>query len=302
MRNRKINSDSILSVVNVILLIVVTIMLAYPLYFTIIASVSEPIDVVEGNVKFWPVGLTFDGYLNTFKENSIWVGYRNSIVNTFFGTVFSLFLTIPAAYSLSKKKMRGYKAINTYFVFTMYFGGGLLPYYLLVKDIGLMNKPYTLIILGALSVYNIIITRTYFSSSIPESLFEAAEIDGCSEFGKFFRIALPLAKPIVAVISLYYAVGEWNDYFTSLLFINKKDYYPLQTVLKNILMSNQARSATLNSTGMSSEELVYLARQAYMAEAMKYAVIFIASLPMLIAYPFVQKYFTKGVMVGSVKG
>lgn len=302
MRNRKINSDSILSVVNVILLIVVTIMLAYPLYFTIIASVSEPIDVVEGNVKFWPVGLTFDGYLNTFKENSIWVGYRNSIVNTFFGTVFSLFLTIPAAYSLSKKRMRGYKAINTYFVFTMYFGGGLLPYYLLVKDIGLMNKPYTLIILGALSVYNIIITRTYFSSSIPESLFEAAEIDGCSEFGKFFRIALPLAKPIVAVISLYYAVGEWNDYFTSLLFINKKDYYPLQTVLKNILMSNQARSATLNSTGMSSEELVYLARQAYMAEAMKYAVIFIASLPMLIAYPFVQKYFTKGVMVGSVKG
>ena len=302
MRNRKINSDSVLSVVNVILLVALTIMLSYPLYFTIIASVSEPIDVVEGNVKFWPEGFTLDGYINTFKESSIWVGYRNSIVNTFFGTLFSLFLTIPAAYSLSKKRMRGYKAINTYFVFTMYFGGGLLPYYLLVKDIGLMNKPYTLIILGALSVYNIIITRTYFNSSIPESLFEAAEIDGCSEFGKFFRIALPLAKPIVAVISLYYAVGEWNDYFTSLLFINKKDYYPLQTVLKNILMSNQARSAALNSTGMSSEELVYLARQAYMAEAMKYAVIFIASLPMLIAYPFVQKYFTKGVMVGSVKG
>lgn len=214
----------------------------------------------------------------------------------------SLALTIPAAYVLSKKQLPGRGFISTYFVFTMFFGGGLIPTYLLVKDIGLLNKPYSLIILAGFSVYNMVITRVYFESSIPGALFEAAEIDGCSQLGQFFKIALPLAKPVVAVIALYYAVAKWNDFYHGLIFVSKSDYFPLQLVLRNILIENQTKITQMDTSNLRAEELLYLTRQAYMAEAMKYALIFISSLPMLIAYPFAQKYFVKGVMIGGVKG
>lgn len=298
----KLNRDKVFGIVNTLLLLVITFLILYPLYFTIIASVSEPSEVVGGKVVFWPKGFSLDSYKAVFKEKSIWSGYRNSILYTLLGTLLNLILTIPAAYALSKKNMRFRRVINTYFVFTMFFSGGMLPGYLLVKDLGLINKPYTLIVLGGLSVYNVIVARTYFMSSIPESIYEAAEIDGCSEFGKFFKIAIPLAKPIIAVITLYYAVGRWNDYFTSLIFISDSDYFPLQLVLRNILQGSQVKLSAMDTSSMASEELLYLIKQANLAEAMKYAVIFIASLPMLIIYPFIQKYFVKGVMVGSVKG
>ena len=298
----KLNRDKIFGIVNTLLLLVITFLILYPLYFTIIASVSEPSEVVGGKVVFWPKGFSLDSYKAVFKEKSIWSGYRNSILYTLLGTLLNLILTIPAAYALSKKNMRFRRVINTYFVFTMFFSGGMLPGYLMVKDLGLINKPYTLIVLGGLSVYNVIVARTYFMSSIPESIYEAAEIDGCSEFGKFFKIAIPLAKPIIAVITLYYAVGRWNDYFTSLIFISDSDYFPLQLVLRNILQGSQVKLSAMDTSSMASEELLYLIKQANLAEAMKYAVIFIASLPMLIIYPFIQKYFVKGVMVGSVKG
>lgn len=298
----KLNRDKVFGIVNTLLLLVITFLILYPLYFTIIASVSEPSEVVGGKVVFWPKGFSLDSYKAVFKEKSIWSGYRNSILYTLWGTLLNLILTIPAAYALSKKNMRFRRVINTYFVFTMFFSGGMLPGYLLVKDLGLINKPYTLIVLGGLSVYNVIVARTYFMSSIPESIYEAAEIDGCSEFGKFFKIAIPLAKPIIAVITLYYAVGRWNDYFTSLIFISDSDYFPLQLVLRNILQGSQVKLSAMDTSSMASEELLYLIKQANLAEAMKYAVIFIASLPMLIIYPFIQKYFVKGVMVGSVKG
>lgn len=298
----KLNRDKVFGIVNTLLLLVITFLILYPLYFTIIASVSEPSEVVGGKVVFWPKGFSLDSYKAVFKEKSIWSGYRNSILYTLLGTLLNLILTIPAAYALSKKNMRFRRVINTYFVFTMFFSGGMLPGYLLVKDLGLINKPYTLIVLGGLSVYNVIVARTYFMSSIPESIYEAAEIDGCSEFGKYFKIAIPLAKPIIAVITLYYAVGRWNDYFTSLIFISDSDYFPLQLVLRNILQGSQVKLSAMDTSSMASEELLYLIKQANLAEAMKYAVIFIASLPMLIIYPFIQKYFVKGVMVGSVKG
>lgn len=298
----KLNRDKVFGIVNTLLLLVITFLILYPLYFTIIASVSEPSEVVGGKVVFWPKGFSLDSYKAVFKEKSIWSGYRNSILYTLLGTLLNLILTIPAAYALSKKNMRFRRVINTYFVFTMFFSGGMLPGYLLVKDLGLINKPYTLIVLGGLSVYNVIVARTYFMSSIPESIYEAAEIDGCSEFGKFFKIAIPLAKPIIAVITLYYAVGRWNDYFTSLIYISDSDYFPLQLVLRNILQGSQVKLSAMDTSSMASEELLYLIKQANLAEAMKYAVIFIASLPMLIIYPFIQKYFVKGVMVGSVKG
>lgn len=288
--------------INIAILILIAIVLLYPLYFTILASFSEPYGVVSGKVLFWFHGFNLTSYAEVFKNEDIWIGYRNGLVYTVFGTMFNLFLTIPAAYALSKKNLFKRNWITTYFVITMYFSGGLLPTYLQVKNLELLNKPYTLIILGGLSVYNLIVARTYFQNSIPESLYEAAEIDGSSQFGQFFRIALPLAKPIIAVITLYYAVGRWNEFYNSLIYVSNSKYYSLQMVLRNILLESQMALANLDPSTVDAEQLTYMMKKAYLAQSMKYSVIFIASLPMLIAYPFVQKYFVKGVMVGSVKG
>ena len=297
-----IHSDKAFTVINYTLLVIITLIILYPLYFTVIASISEPYDVVSGNVVLWPKGFTLDSYRQIFQNEEIWVGFRNSVAYTVFGTLMSLVLTIPAAYALSKKNLWGRGLITTYFVIIMYFSGGLLPTYLVVRDLGLLNQPYTLIIIGSFSVYNMVVARTYYQSSIPESLYEAAEIDGCSGFGQFFRIAVPLSKPIIAVIALYYAVGRWNDFYNSLVYITNSDYYSLQQVLRNILLESQNALAAIDGNTMSSEEMVYFMRRAYMAEAMKYAIIFVSSLPMLLLYPLVQKHFVKGVMIGSVKG
>lgn len=298
----KKKADKIFDIFNVVILGLIAVIMLYPLYFTVIASFSEPYDVVSGKVMFWPKGLVLTSYEEVFRNKDIWVGYRNGIVYTVLGTMLNLFLTIPAAYALSKKFLFKRNWITTYFVITMYFSGGLLPTYLQVKSLGLLNKPYTLIILGGLSVYNMIVAKTYFQNSIPESLYEAAEIDGCSQFGQFFKIAIPLAKPIIAVVTLFYAVGRWNEFFNSLVYISNSEYFSLQMVLRNILLESQLMMSTIDTSGMDSEEISYWMKRAYQAEAMKYAVIFISSLPMLIIYPFVQKYFLKGVMVGSVKG
>ena len=297
-----IHSDKAFTVINYTLLVIITLIILYPLYFTVIASISEPYDVVSGNVVLWPKGFPLDSYRQIFQNEEIWVGFRNSVAYTVFGTLMSLVLTIPAAYALSKKNLWGRGLITTYFVIIMYFSGGLLPTYLVVRDLGLLNQPYTLIIIGSFSVYNMVVARTYYQSSIPESLYEAAEIDGCSGFGQFFRIAVPLSKPIIAVIALYYAVGRWNDFYNSLVYITNSDYYSLQQVLRNILLESQNALAAIDGNTMSSEEMVYFMRRAYMAEAMKYAIIFVSSLPMLLIYPLVQKHFVKGVMIGSVKG
>ncbi|MFV0398989.1 MAG: carbohydrate ABC transporter permease [Oscillospiraceae bacterium] len=298
----KSRNDRIFDVANILLLVLLVIVIAYPLYFTLIASVSEPVDVATGQVVLLPKGFTFDAYKEVFKDDRVWTGYANSLLYTVAGTLLSLALTIPAAYVLSKKNLRGRGVLSGYFIFTMFFSGGLIPTYLLVKDMNLLNKPYTLIVLGAFSVYNMVVARVFYETSIPSTLYEAAQIDGCSQFGQFFRIAIPLSKPIIAVIALYYAVSRWNDFFTALVYITKSDFYPLQLVLRNILLQNQTRMATMDASVLKAEELLYLTRQAYMAEAMKYALIFISSLPMLIAYPFVQKHFVKGVMIGSIKG
>ena len=298
----KLKSDKTFTVVNYTLLAILTLIILYPLYFTVIASISEPYEVVSGNVVLWPKGFTLESYAQIFHNEEIWTGFRNSTLYTVFGTMMSLILTIPAAYALSKKNLWGRGIITTYFVIIMYFSGGLLPTYLVVRDLGLLNQPYTLVIIGSFSVYNMVVARTYYQSSIPESLYEAAEIDGCSGFGQFFRIAVPLSKPIIAVIALYYAVGRWNDFYNSLVYITNSDYYSLQQILRNILLESQNALSAINGDTMSSEEMAYFMRRAYLAEAMKYAIIFVSSLPMLLIYPLVQKHFVKGVMVGSVKG
>ncbi len=295
----KSKGDIVFGVINYILLLAIMVITIYPLYFIIIASVSNAHSVALGEVWFWPKGFNLNAYIDVFKEKSIWTGYLNTIVYTGLGTLINLAVTIPCAYALAKKRLIGRNVIMGIFIFTMYFSGGMVPGYLLVKNLGMLDTIWAMIIPGAVSVYNMIITRTFFASSIPEELYEAAKIDGCSEFRAFFTIALPLSAAIIAVMALYYGVGHWNEYFNALIYMSNQDKFPLQLVLRNILIMNQNINMTQS---MTAEQAEYMAQQAQLAEAMKYAVIFIASFPVLAAYPFVQKYFVKGVMIGAVKG
>ena len=288
--------------INITLLVILLVVLIYPLYFTIIASISEPSDVITGNVVFWPKGITMESYEMAFHETRIWLGYRNSVIYTILGTLFNLFLTIPSGYFLSKKELPGRQVVNVYFLITMYFGGGLIPTYILVKSLGMLDKWYTLVLLGGISIYNVIITRVFFQSNIPNDLYESAFIDGASDFRAFFSIALPLAKPIIAVMALYYSVGHWNGYFTALVYISKQVLQPLQIVLRSILLQNELALQAIDPNSLDEDMVVALARRAYVASTMKYALIFIASAPLLVAYPFVQKYFVQGAMIGSLKG
>lgn len=291
--------DKLFDVVNISLLVLILIITIYPLFFIVIASVSDAGRVALGEVWLWPVGFNLDAYVNVFQETSIWTGYLNTIIYTVLGTVINLAVTIPCAYALAKKRLIGRNIIMGIMLFTMYFSGGMVPTYLLIKQLGMLDTVWSLVIPGALSVYNLIITRTFFASSIPEELYEAATIDGCSEFRMFFTIALPLAAAIIAVMTLYYGVAHWNNYFNALIYVSTPRKFPLQLVLRNILILNQ----NINTTqSMTAEQAEYMAKKAQLAEAMKYAVIFIASFPVLCAYPFVQKYFVKGVMIGAVKG
>ena len=293
---------SVFDICNTVFMLLILFVTLYPLYYTVIASFSSANAVASGKVTWWPIGFTTVAYERVMQHKKIWIGYGNTIYYTVLGTLFNLFLTIPAAYAMSKKNLPHKNFITTLFLITMYFAGGMIPSYLLVRNLGLLNTRAILIILGGLSVYNFIVTRTYFSTSISESLYEAADIDGASELKKFFAIAVPLAKPITAVMVLYYAVSRWNNYFNALIYVTNQDYEPLQAVLRRILILNETLYDQLEASGSASiDELQHAADMAAMAYTMKYAVVFIASAPLLIAYPFIQKYFVKGVMVGAVK-
>lgn len=293
---------SMFDVCNTIIMILVLAICIYPLYYTVIASISEPSAVVKGQVTIVPVDFTLQSYKHVFSNEEIWRGYANTIYYTILGTIFNLFLTIPTAYALSKKKLPYKNFIMTLFLITMYFGGGMVPTYLLIKNLGMINTRWVMILTGGISVYNLIVTKTYFSSSISESLYEAADIDGAGEIKKFLSIGMPLAKPIVAVMTLYYSVNHWNSYFNALLYISNRKLDPLQSVLRRILILNEdALNNALMMNELSTEEIVAAAKRAEAAYTMKYAVVFIASAPLLIMYPFIQKYFVKGVMIGAVK-
>jgi putative aldouronate transport system permease protein len=292
--------DVIFDVINYGILLLVLIMVLYPLYFVVISSFSEPYEVVRGNVRFLPQGFSLSAYQYVFENKDVWIGYRNTIFYTITGTALSLFLTLPSAYVLSKKNLPGRLFVVWVFLFIMYFGGGLIPTYLLVRSIGLYNKPFTLSILGAFSVYNMIITRTYYQSSIPDTIYEAAEIDGAGPIRAFVTIALPLSAPIIAVMTLYYAVAQWNAFFNALVYVSERDYFPLQLILRNILITSQTALSQI-SEGADESEILAMARLQYMSEAMKYSLIIIASFPLLVSYTFVQKYFIKGIMIGSLK-
>ncbi|MDD3336703.1 MAG: carbohydrate ABC transporter permease [Eubacteriales bacterium] len=299
---RRTRADKVFDVLNVIFMVLILLIALYPLYFVLIASVSDAYAVAKGQVFLWPNGFTWESYMNVFKEPRVWTGYRNTIFYTVVGTTFSLFLTIPSAYGLSKKSLPGKHLLSIYFLIPMYFSGGLIPTYLVMKDLNLVNQWYSMILIAASSVYNMIVTRVYFQSNVPEELYESARIDGANELKTFFAIALPLVTPIIAVMTLFFAVSRWNDYFNSLIYVTKNDYLPLQMVLRSILLNSQTALQKVDTSSMDVDAIKNAARLAYMAEAMKYALIVVSSAPLLVAYPFVQKHFVKGMMVGAVKG
>lgn len=287
-------SDRVYDICVMVFAIAALLLVLYPMYFIVIASFSSSTLVNQGQVILIPKGINFYGYQKILERSEIWRGYRNTIFYTVGGTLLNLAVTLPAAYVLAQSKFRARRFIMTLFVITMYFGGGMVPTYMLVKSLRLINSPFTMVIMGAVSVYNVIITRTFFENSIPVELQEAAELDGCSHFKYFTSIVLPLSKAVISVITLYYAVGHWNDFFTALLYLNKDEYQPLQTILRNILISNQAMAGTTGAgEGAYAQEY---------ADQIKFAVIIVSTVPVLSIYPFIQKYFEKGVMIGAVKG
>lgn len=287
--------DTGFDVVSTLLLVIILIVVLYPLYFVVIASVSDATSIGAGQVILLPENVSLVGYKRILEDNRIWDGYANSIMYTVLSTVLGVATTVMAGYSFSRGDLVGRKPLMMIYLFTMYFSGGLIPTYLVVKDIGLLGSPWAVILMGSVSVYNIIIARSFFSSSIPGELYEAASIDGCTNGRFFISIVVPLSKAIIAVLALYYAVAQWNGYFNALIYLNKQEQYPLQMVLREILLSSQGVQADVADVDAMQE-------MQRIAATVKYGVIVVASIPMLIMYPFIQKYFVKGVMIGSVKG
>lgn len=290
-------TDKIFDIVNLIVMIILLLIFVWPLWFVVIASFSDPNEVWNGNVLLLPKGFTLLAYEALGDYSMIWRGYANTIFYTVVGTIVNLIMTVCAAYPLSRKDFVPRNFFMFMFMLTMYFSGGLIPTYLIVSDVGLINTPWAMIIPGACSIYNVIITRTYFINSIPSSLQEAAELDGANSFQFLVKIILPLSKPIIAVIALYYAVGHWNDFYTALLYINDQDLLPLQSWLRDLLMSNKMSLNNMQGLDAAAAEA-----KMQLSQTLKYSVIIVSTVPVLCVYPFIQKYFVKGVMIGSVKG
>ena len=292
---RRCKEDVIFDTIIFIILTALLLIVEYPLWGVIISSISDPKAVSGGEVVWHPVGLTFRGYLEVFEDKLIVRSFLNSVLYTVCGVLVNLAVTLPTAYALSRDRFSGKKIVTIFYVITMFFGGGLIPTYLVVQKCQLLDTMWALILPGSLSVYNMIVARTFFKSNISEELYEAAEIDGCTQGRFFFQIALPLSGAITAIMVLYYAVGHWNSFFNGLIYVTDNKLYPLQLILRDILITGQS----VDPTTLDPDSLE-LMRQ--IARTIKYGVIIVSSLPVLILYPFVQKYFVKGVMIGSVKG
>lgn len=286
--------DKIFGIAVVVLSILIFIIIAYPLWFIIIASISNSNLVNLGEVTLWPKDLRFYGYQQILEDTRIWSGYANTLFYVVAGTALNMAVTMPAAYALSRKNFSTRNKIMFYFVFTMFFSGGLVPTYMTISSLGLISTKTILVIYVAVNTYNLIIARTFIENSIPEELYEAAVLDGCSHFKYFFKVVMPLSKAVIAVLILYYAVFHWNDFFNALLYNSNEKNTPLQIVLREILLLNQAFSS-----GNGGVQGGYAQSS---ADQVKYAVIIVSTVPILCVYPFVQKYFEKGVMIGAVKG
>jgi putative aldouronate transport system permease protein len=292
---RETGFDLVFTIVNTTFLTIIFLCVLYPLVFVFSASFSDPIAVSSGQVVLWPVNFTTKAYIRIFEYSRIWSGYMNSIFYAVVGTIVNVIMTILAAYPLSRRDLFGKNFLLGVFVFSMMFSGGLIPLYMTVNQVGLYNTRWALIIPQALSVWNVIITITFFRSSLPSELLEAAQLDGCNDIQYLLRIVLPLSAPIIAVLCLFYAVGHWNQFFNALIFLSNKDLFPLQLILRDILVAN---TIDLNLL----EDAKTMAAKAGMRDLLKFALIVVASVPVLAIYPFVQKYFVKGLMIGAIKG
>lgn len=290
---KKTLNDRVFYFLNGLFLALLAVIIIYPLYFIIIASVSDSDAVLAGQVVLYPVGINFDGFEKIIHRSDVWRGYLNTIIYTALTVVISLTVTIPAGWALSRKNLPFKKIWMIYFIIPMFFGGGLIPFYNVMSKLHLINSIWAIILPGVLSVWNLFMSKTFFESSIPEGLIEAATIDGAGKFKVFTVVVVPLAKAVIAVMALYYAVGQWNSYFNAMIFLQDEKLYPLQLVLKEILLASE------NTTGGSGETIL---EQYRLANQLKYVSVIVSSLPVLCLYPFVQKYFNQGVMVGSIKG
>lgn len=296
---REVWQDRLFHIFNQILFVIILFIVIYPLYFIVIASFSDPSAVLNGEVVFWPKDVSLIGYSAIMEYTRIWRGYMWYIIYTVVGTALSVTLTMLLAYALSCQFV-GKKLINWLIVFTMFFSGGLIPTFLTMKNLGLYNRPLIMILMGAISVWNTMIARTFIQTSLPQGLYEAAQIDGASHARYFFQIVLPLSSTIIAVLCVYYAVGRWNDYFTALIYLKNTEYWPLQTVLRQIL-------ATLTISGSDyaealGDDFANASEAQRIANSVKYCSIIISTVPAVVLYIFLQDYFVKGVMIGSIKG
>lgn len=294
MRMRKSKGERIFDAVLISFSILILVIVAYPLYFVVIASFSNPEAVLGGKLSFWPIGFNLESYKMILDEPKIWLGYRNSVIYTILGTVINLILTTLAAFPLSRKDMPYRRLLTFVITFTMLFSGGMIPVYMVVRGLKLTDTIWAMVIPNAIATYNMLVMKNYFQSSIPEELHEAAAIDGCGPFQSLLRVVLPLSRPILAVITLFYAVGHWNAFFNAIIYLRDQKLYPLQIVLREIMLQNSLEAVGGDMTGMYEKVM--------RGETMKYAVIIVASVPVLLFYPLVQKYFTKGIMVGAIKG
>ncbi len=291
--------DAIYDVIIFIILTFLFLIVAYPLYFIIISSISSPGAVAAGEVVLRPIGLTFKGYEEVFKNDQFISGFINSLIYTFFGVILNLSVTLPTAYAVSRDRFGGKKFVTIFYMITIFVSGGMIPTYLVVKNMHMLDSMFALIVPGAMGVYNMIIARTFFKSNLSQELHDAAAIDGCGEAKFFFSIALPLSKAIIAVLVLFCGVGHWNSYFSALLYMETDTKYPLQLVLRSILIQHQTSMAETVTTPAQSQAFE---EKRQLMELMKYSLIIVSSVPVLVMYPLVQKHFVQGVMIGSIKG
>ena len=303
MKSHKIRDSVTDRIFNVFLTIICAgalLIAFYPLYFVLMASMSDPQYVNSGRFLLYPAGFTLEGYQQVLADERVWIGYVNSIIYALGGILYGLVTAVPLGYALSRKELPRRKFLTGLFIFTMYFQGGMVPLYLTVKELGLIDTRLIIIILGSFAMYNVIIVRSYFASSLPEELREASLIDGCGDLRYFVKIALPLAKPIIAVVTLYILIAKWNEFTNAMIYLNKRKLYPLQLYLRELLLTFSSMAGS--ATGAMAADAKTLERYHKLSQIIRYGFIVIASLPLLIAYPFVQKYFVQGVMIGSLKG
>lgn len=293
-------ADKIFLIFVYVFLAISLLIVLYPLIYIISASMSNPHLVNSGEMWLLPKGITFEGYRTLLGNSSIWRGYLNTIYYTVLGTSINLLVTLPCAYALSREDFYGRRAFTNFMLVTMFLSGGLIPSYLLIRSLGMLNTVWALVIPGAVSVYNVVVTRTFFQSTIPREMEEAAIVDGCSDFRLFMQIVLPLSTPIIAVMALFYGVGHWNSFFSALIYLSDRSMYPLQMILREILILQDMSSNTVNNVTSEMANMLYSKQQ--LAQVIKYGVMIVSSLPVIIVYPFLQKYFVKGMMVGSIKG